>query len=244
MRLPSIIGHLDRRILANYRIDPSIAAAVLPKPFRPKLIRGFAIGGICLIRLRNMRPKIFPFPLGVTSENAAHRFAVEWDEGGTVREGVYVRRRDTDCLFNVCAGGRVFPGEHHHATFTVDENASQTRVALISKDGETRVSVAGHIAQALPADSVFADVNEASGFFEVGSLGYSATTQGDRFDGLEMQCHSWGVTPLAIERVESSYFDDRNRFPSGAIAFDHALIMHNIELTWHSRADLCCETGR
>jgi len=59
MRLPEIHGIIDRRILANYRVDAEVAAALLPAPFRPKLIHGFAVAGICLIRLKQLRPPFF-----------------------------------------------------------------------------------------------------------------------------------------------------------------------------------------
>ena len=82
MKLPVVRGTIDRRILANYRIDPIVMGAVLPQPFRPKIVNGFGIGGICLIRLKSIRPRYFPFRWGFGSENAAHRIAVEWDVGG------------------------------------------------------------------------------------------------------------------------------------------------------------------
>jgi hypothetical protein len=69
----------------------------LPAPFRPKLHRGYAIAGICLIRLERIRPVVFPSFCGISSENAAHRMAVLWDEpSGGSREGVFIPRRDTD----------------------------------------------------------------------------------------------------------------------------------------------------
>ncbi len=61
MKLPVVRGTIDRRILANYRIDPIVMKELLPQPFRPKVINGFAIGGICLIRLKAIRPRFFPF---------------------------------------------------------------------------------------------------------------------------------------------------------------------------------------
>jgi hypothetical protein len=70
MRLPAISGVIDRRILANYRVDPDCMAAALPRPFRPQLVDGYAIGGICLIRLKRVRPKLLPIPWGIGSENA------------------------------------------------------------------------------------------------------------------------------------------------------------------------------
>src|SRR2546423_12753150 len=100
MRIPAVRGVIDRRLLINYRVDPAVLATLLPAPFRPKLVGGAGMVGICLIRLKQLRPAFLPPWLGVSSENAAHRAAVEWDEDGRVREGVYVRRRDTNSRFN------------------------------------------------------------------------------------------------------------------------------------------------
>ena len=94
MKIPVIRGTIDRRILANYRIDPEILRSILPNPFRPRIVGGFGMGGICLIRLKSVRPRFFPFPWGIGSENAAHRFSVEWDVDGKSCEGVYIPR---DC---------------------------------------------------------------------------------------------------------------------------------------------------
>ena len=135
MRIPVVRGVIDRRILVNYHVDPNVLAPLLPAPFRPKVIHGVGLVGICLIRLKKVRPSSFPSWLGISSENAAHRTAVEWDDHGVVRDGVYVRRRDTNSRLNSLAGGRVFPGVHHHTKFTVRETADRFEVAVCSDDG-------------------------------------------------------------------------------------------------------------
>jgi uncharacterized protein YqjF (DUF2071 family) len=76
MRIPVVKGVIDRRILVNYHVDPAAVADVLPQPFRPKLVNGYAIAGICLIRLKNVRPWFLPINWGLRSENAAHRIAL------------------------------------------------------------------------------------------------------------------------------------------------------------------------
>jgi hypothetical protein len=241
MRLPLIRGVIERRILVNYRVDPAVLAPALPPPFRPKLYRGHGMVGICLIRLRGVRPRFLPAWLGITSENAAHRAAVEWDEGGRVREGVYIRRRDTSSRLNALAGGRVFPGIQWHARFTVRERDTHFEVALLSDDGVTSLSVVADVSSGLPAGSVFGSFAEASGFFEKGSLGYSGTPDPQRFQGMELRCQRWQVEPLAVSAVRSSYFDDRTVFPPGSIEFDCALLMRGIEHEWHGKSDLCCQ---
>ena len=74
--LPIIRGVIDRRILVNFTVDPAVAAKLLPRPFRPKLVNGIAVAGICLIRLKQIRPRGWPAILGISSENAAHRIGV------------------------------------------------------------------------------------------------------------------------------------------------------------------------
>ena len=80
MQIPILRGVIDRRILVNYHVDPAVLAPLLPAPFQPKLVRGVGLVGICLIRLKKVRPRFLPGWLGISSENAAHRTAVEWDD--------------------------------------------------------------------------------------------------------------------------------------------------------------------
>jgi uncharacterized protein YqjF (DUF2071 family) len=60
MRLPAIQGVIRRRILANFRVEPQVMQRQLPTRFRPKLHDGFAVAGICLIRLEHVRPRLLP----------------------------------------------------------------------------------------------------------------------------------------------------------------------------------------
>jgi Uncharacterized conserved protein (COG2071) len=240
VKIPIVRGVIDRRILVNYHVDPSVLAPLLPYPFRPKVTHGVGMVGICLIRLTKVRPTFTPSWLGISSENAAHRTAVEWDDKGIVCEGVYVRRRDTNSWLNSLAGGRIFPGIHHHARFAVQESADCFEVALRSDDNVTNMSVRGRRATQLPASSVFHSLDEISEFFQAGSLGYSATPDPSRFQGLELRCRNWRVEPLEVEEVRSSFFEDVSLFPKGSIEFDCALLMRGIEHEWRGKSDLCC----
>ena len=238
MRLPVVTGVIDRRILVNYRVDADVLASHLPAPFRPKRVGGAGLAGICLIRLRELRPCFLPRIIGVSSENAAHRIAVEWTEDGRTREGVYVRRRDTNSRFNTIAGGRLFPGVHHHARFVMHESKENVSIAVRSDDGIVDIAVRGHRANILPNSSVFDSLEAASTFFQRGALGFSKGNDASRFEALELECSNWCVEPLAIDEVNSSYFDDKTLFPKGSIDFDCALLMRNIVHQWHTRPAL------
>ena len=239
MRIPIITGLIKLRLLVNFRADPAVVQRMLPSSFRPILHRGFALVGICLIRLERIRPAGWPGALGLSSENAAHRFAVEWtDACGLQHEGVFIPRRDTSSLLNYVAGGRLFPGEHHPALFSVVDIGGRVELSMQSLDGSTTVRVLGQDAESLPATSCFRSLAEASAFFEGGSLGYSTTRGGHRLDGLRLHTLDWRVRPLAVTEVQSSYFADRQQFPNGSIDFDHALIMRDIVHEWRQEEDL------
>lgn len=238
MLLDAIHGTIDRRVLLNYRIDPEVLKGVLPQPFRPKLYQGYGIGGVCMIRFKGLRPKLTPVWLGLSSENAAHRIAVEWKQDGELREGVFIPRRDTNSWFNKSFGGRFFPGIFQGSRFETQESESSVTIRIVRGDGGTEIAFTGHAAESLPKDSIFPSVQAAAGFFSLGATGYSATRVEGHFHGMELRSLDWTVAPLAIDSAVSSFFDDRERFPKGSLELDCALIMRGIQHEWHSRPDL------
>jgi hypothetical protein len=239
VKIPVLQGVIARRILVNYQVDAEVLERLLPAPFRPKLIRGVGMAGVCLIGLHQVKPKAVSGNLGFSSENAAHRIAVEWQDGNELREGVFILRRDSSSRLNTLVGGRFFPGFHHYATIHVHDQGHKVAVDLASDDRSVQVNVKGHVATELPSTSIFQSLQEVSEFFEGGAVGYSVTPTPGHYDGLELRTFGWKVEPLGIEQIKSSFFADETKFPVGSIRFDCALIMRNIQHEWHSLASLC-----
>ena len=241
MRLPVMEGVIERRILVNYLVDPDCAQRILPQPFRPQLIRGFAIAGICLIRLGQLRPKGWPARAGLWSENAAHRIAVQWDQNGSRQRGVYIPRRDSNSRLNVAFGGRLFPGVHQHASFESHEDDGSYSVEVCSDDGRMKVLVAGQPATGISSKSVFSSLTEAAEFFDGGSLGYSATNRAGVYDGLQLVTLDQQIATLHVSRLASSFFDDATIFPLGSVEYDSAFLMRDIRHEGHHRERLVSE---
>jgi len=233
MKIPTITGIIDRRMLVNYTVDLDVLSAILPPPFTPKAFNGKGIAGICLIRLKEVRPKGLPAFIGISSENGAHRIAVEWIEDGQVKEGVYIPRRDTSSLFNTITGGRIFPGKHYRAKFDVREEGDDYHVAFESSDGTT-ISVDARLTNSFNNKSIFKDLPTASAFFKTGSTGYSPN--GSKYEGLLLNTHRWEVKSLEVSNVKSSYFENEQMFPKGSVQFDNALLMTNIS---HDSSSVC-----
>jgi hypothetical protein len=233
MQIPALKGIIQRRMLVSFRASPDVVQALLPAPFRPQLHRGYAIVGICLIRLARVRPAGAPGIFGLSSENAAHRIAVEWtDEAGELRQGVYIPRRDTNSWINTNVGGRLFPGEQNRAEFRVVDEAGRIDFDMLSCDGSVSIRLRAVEHDTFPADSGFRSLDESSRFFAGGSLGYSVSRRTGEYDGLRLLTDDWRVRPLHVDEVASSYFSDHARFPAGSIEFDHALLMRNVAHKW------------
>ena len=234
---------IERRLLLNYRIDPELVSASLPAGFRPQLVSGWAVGGICLIRLSRTRPSWLPGWFGFRSENAAHRFAVEWDDNGETNAGVYIPRRDTNSLVVAVAGGPVFPGVHHRARFDVTESSDEIRIALDSSDRMVRVEVEARSTDQLDSQ-LFETTADAMQFFKRGSVGWSPSATG-ALDLVRLVSDRWTARPVAVGRVISSVFDDHARFPSDRCSYDSALLMENLKATWIGRRSVSqpCNTA-
>lgn len=47
--IPIMQGTIERRLLVNYRVDPGVLRRLVPPPFRPQLVHGVGVAGICMI---------------------------------------------------------------------------------------------------------------------------------------------------------------------------------------------------
>jgi hypothetical protein len=234
MRLPTIHGYIDRRILVNFIADPEVVRKITPAPFRLKVYKDKAIVGICLIRLKNIKVKGLPDFFGISSENGAHRIAVEWDEEGETKEGVYIPRRDTSLRLNTILGGLIFPGKHYSAKFNVKEGNGNYHIDFTSSDN-TSISIDAKESSTFPSDSIFETLRNVSAFFEKGAVGYSPNKE--KYEGLKLQAYSWQVRPLEVTQVHSSFYENEEIFPKGTVQFDNALLMTRVEHEWKRMKD-------
>lgn len=232
LAIPVVRAVMERKILLNFRGDPLTLERLLPSPFRVKRIHCWGVAGICLIRLRQARPKGLPATLGLVSENAAFRIAVEWHENGSVREGVFIPARHTNSRLNAMAGGRVFPGVHTRANFDVHESGGLYKVSMRTKSGDQDLKLLCRQSENWPGDSIFASREEALHFLHCGCAGYSRGVAPRTIDGLELHPFKWRATPLGVEHLDARFFSDPQRFPPGSVRFDSALLMRDIEHEW------------
>ena len=237
-----VSSSIQRRLLVNYRLEPDVAARLLPQGLRPQLVSGWAVAGVCLIRLGDVRPYGFPAAVGVTTENAAHRIAVEWAGPGGTETGVFLPRRDSSSWLTSRLGGRVFPGVHQRAQFRC-ESADRVRVRYAALDRQVSVDAEVVLVGNLNGSRLFDDVGQASAFFCAAPVALSPGRD-RRLEAVRLATDAWAIEPAELVRVRSSYFDDRTRFPAGTVELDSALLMRDVPVTWSAtRAGTAARTA-
>jgi hypothetical protein len=175
--------------------------------------------------------------LGITTENVAHRFAVEWDDDTGTQVGVFIPRRDTNSRITALAGDRMFPGVHRMARFEVQEAGSVVRLGVQNRDGSLGLSVTARDSAALGGE-LFASLERAIDFFRRGSLGFSFSGSSECLMGVRLQSQSWDARPVTIDNMTSSVFDDPLAFPKGSCTLDSGLIMRDLPARWITQGAL------
>lgn len=236
--LPILTGLIARRVLLNFRADPRIAQALLPRPFVVETCRGAAIVGICLIRLEQLRPKGFPSQVGLASENMAHRIAVRYPANGEMKSGVFIWRRETDQRLVQVFGGRLFPGVHHGAKFLTQTDGDEISMQVKSNDGETDVSFSARDSLAWQPTSLFKGVDEASDFFRRGECGFSSSLNQSSVEGMQLKISQWRLKPMVVQLKKTAFYSNPSRFPEGSVEFDCGLIMRAVPHQWHQIKEL------
>src|SRR5215831_13470275 len=231
--LPVLQGVIARRVLLNFRADPKVVQRLLPEPFEVETYQGYAIVGVCLIRLQQVRPRRLPARLGFSSENMAHRVAVHYPIGGTMKKGVFIWRRETDQRLVRIFGGRLFPGVHHGAKFLAAEDEEGIRMNVSSDDGETDVSFSACYSSAWGSGSAFKNLDQASQFFQGGDCGFSCSLHGHAVEGMRLKILQWDLKPLDVRLQKAAFYLNSSRFPDGSVEFDCRLIMRAIPHEWH-----------
>jgi len=237
--LSTLEGVIRRRVLLNFRVDdPGLLAKFLPAPLEVLTHRGSAIVGICLIGMERLRPKGFPGVLGLSSENMAHRVAIRYPTGSGMQDGVFIWRRETDQCVVSLLGGRLFPGVHHLANFTIEDSSDSLSIHVRTDDGQADCGFDASYTSEWQPGSIFSSFVDAAEFFRRGDCGFSCSLRGDRLNGLQLKTPRWEMSPLQISRVYSTFFQDPARFPLDRLHFDSALLMRGIAHEWHEIADI------
>jgi len=235
--LPGIDCHVARRVMVNYWLDAAVARRLVPAPLTPQIVNGYAVAGICLIRLEHVRPRGIPAAFGMASENAAHRIAVWYPRENGRQPGVFIWRRETDSPLIRQLGGRLFPGKHNLAEFHVTESADGLDYHIRTEDRRADLRLRVRYSEEWGASALFRRFDDACDFFRAADGGFwcsleEGSLDGGSFEVMPACSQRWEMSPLRVESADARFFRNPVHFPMGSVALDSAVLMRGIASQW------------
>lgn len=169
---------------------------------------------------------------GMSTENAAYRFAVEWDSDGKTCYGVYVPKRETSSNLTAIAGGKIFPGQFDLASFDSFQEGNHFQVSVRKGDEAPHIFFDGDVVAEYPSGSIFSNYDEAREFLLQATVGFSPGSHRD-LDGIELKLIDVDIQPMSIRRASMTYLENSVDFPPGSATLDSAMIMRGLKHEWH-----------
>ena len=224
-----VIGVIGRRLLVNATVDADLVRPLLPpgvtaSPPGPAG-DGRALVGICLLRVRDLRPAGLPTALGRSFDGFAHRIAVTRGDGSP---GVHIVRRETADRLARAVGGRLFPGTH--GAIDVEPMADDLRVEARGRGGPALVvDVVDEPPPSGSTPSVLGDDDAASRFFAAATEATSPSRRTGRYEALHMDAAPFSVRAVRVREVVL----DRlawalGNLPPSALRFDSAFLVRDV----------------
>lgn len=196
-----VVGHIRRRLLVNYWVDPAEAASCLPDGVRPHTgSNGGVVVGCCMIELDDVRPWPMPTGVGVSLRAAAHRISCEAGSQERPVRAVFVPSRLTNALLPVLAGGRLFPGVHQRAEVQVSETDKLQWVVRDRGRGDPfSIAASADLAKGRPTGGEVAEIVIGT------TLGLSPGHRRGSIQAIEMEPDHLDAQEVELVDVESEF---------------------------------------
>lgn len=243
MGMSAVPARIDRRILILYRIAPEHAERMMVPGHQPRKLKGYSLGGIALVRCARVHSPLLPARM-MACENALHFVCGLRIVQQRAEASALVMRYDTSSRLHAWIGGeRRWHCRHHHARFEVQESPEMIDIECDSDDRRSHVAIQAHLDRKICRQSVFHSTDQVLHLLqsELRSLGLT------RCDGSgssrRRSIRQSQLIPLRVDRLESSLFEDQQRFPAGSVQFDSAYWLRDDELVWSDDGTLRCDVA-
>ncbi len=208
------------RIVVFHRVDPDVAARLLPSEWTPRTVGGSAIVVLSYTRLGALATKFLP-AARASSHDLAYRVAAVAPNGARASSCTWVARRETSSLLGAHWRGRALQHDHGRAKFELADEATEVRLRVHSSRG-AELTLHAACCGAQPFEDALIDRPcEVSEFFlkdgQVQPHGV-LSRDADVIDARE----AFAPEPLVLHELSSAFFDDEDVFPPGSFEVDAA----------------------
>lgn len=231
----------DCRIIVLYRCAPQRLGPLLPDGLAPREFRGYALAGLALVRRRIWRGALWPERMSTVANLLhfvdSHRERDDLGAGETL-----VLRCDTSSrLSAILRTPRRFRQRQNHAQFRIRQESGAISIDCRSDDRSMHVAFRARPQRDPPDSSLFRSPEQLRQLLHEQLRYLDLLPSTDRPKAAAGEGVRRHLIPLRVEHLQSSYFDDTERFPAGAAEFDSAYWLRSEEVVWLGAGRLCCD---
>ncbi|HYM60925.1 MAG TPA: DUF2071 domain-containing protein [Thermoanaerobaculia bacterium] len=229
----TMVATIDRCWWLTYHTPAPVAARFVPSPLELVTHNGFAFWNIVVARLRSMRPKGIPEPLGIDYWHIGYRLLVRLHTGAEQLEGLHFVRSECDRMLLTMAGNLLTDFRFHTAQIDVAESGDHVFVRVGSAQGAGTQADFVRGAQApLPSDSAFGSLAEAEARLRYTPRAISVRNGVANILDVARDESQWRTSPVTIEHARWRFFGDVEARPE--LAFEIA----PMEYQWNRGRDV------
>jgi len=208
----TMVGTISRCWLFAYQTPIADARQLLPRQLEPVQHRDSAFWNIVVCQVQNLRPKLFPIPVGITYWHVAYRLYVRFTpQKGETIEGLYFLRSDCNNSIISAAGNVLTDFNFHAASISVSKSYQSTEIEIVSPDGNAYARINATRHPPLSPRSAFDSIKEASHFLKYKPNGISVDSRGRaNIVHIDRNERSWKARLVTAEEARWSFLSDRN----------------------------------
>jgi hypothetical protein len=198
------------RYIVNFRLDPAVAASVIPVDWlEPQIVDGAAVLSFCPYVLTKVRLGLSPRCFGVEAICSAYRLAVIDRSGGEARRAAWVTGRETDARTISALGPSTVHASFARVAATVVETAGATTVDIAHLDGQPYFRATMRHSDR-PSGTMFPDSAAFQSFFTAAATSWAPSADGRSWSQLDLDAGETKYSPLSISAIAAP------SLPSGA----------------------------
>jgi uncharacterized protein YqjF (DUF2071 family) len=220
--------------LVNFRMAPETLARVLPPPLEPDVYRGQAFLSVVIAEMEQMRPAFMPPALGITYQQVVYRAVVRCGD----QRGVHFLRSDADNPLMVVMGNLLSFFRFHEARVVRASGAGLHHFDLVAASGDHADIHAtfdvGRGSRAVPASSVFPDIDKAQRFLVELYTAFRPSSDGATMSSVDIERGRWHIRMVDAPRARFDLMDGSHPFPAGSTTLDSVIYVEDIEYLWHT----------
>ena len=216
---------------------------MLPPGVRPREIKGYGLAGIALARRRGVPSVWLPDRFSTFHQAIHFVLAMRTDPDGC-GDGVIITRSDTSSRLQVWMGEHgLMRRRQQHARFRVAETREAIECVGESDDDRMRLAIKGRLVRWLPRHSLFASAAQALDLLRHDLEDLGLALPDAPLGGGRRGTRRCRLQPLALDRLESSWFGDSPLATGGALQWDSGFWIRDEELVWSQHAAFCCDVA-